>query len=408
MTNPKKHLKKRLSREKRFRFVTFLSLAIPITFLTFLVGHIFYQAWPAFFHHYIDLEMNAEDLPSSSFKESNPDYRLLTRQLLEKNLEITATSQQRRELPRMLSPHASDDLAITLQKLPSAPAMPYIVSLPMSAVIDQYLTTGDNSKLTANQQQWVAALETQEKINRAFDTSFWQSGDSREPEEAGIWGSVMGSFLTMIITLLLSLPFGAAAALYLEEFAKKNFLSRLIEININNLAAVPSIIFGLLGIVLFLGIFGLPRSSPLVGGMVLALMTLPVIIIAARASLRAIPTSIRQAALAVGASHSQVIWHHVFPLALPGILTGTILGMARALGETAPLMMIGMIAFIVDIPSGFTDPSTVLPAQIFMWSDLQETAFVEKTYAAILVLIIFLIMMNLLAIIIRQRVEKKW
>ena len=158
----------------------------------------------------------------------------------------------------------------------------------------------------------------------------------------------------------------------------------------------------------FLGIFGLPRSSPLVGGMVLALMTLPVIIIAARASLRAIPNSIRQAALAVGASHAQVIWHHVFPLALPGILTGTILGMARALGETAPLMMIGMIAFIVDIPSGFTDPSTVLPAQIFMWSDLQETAFVEKTYAAILVLIIFLIMMNLLAIIIRQRVEKKW
>lgn len=411
LTHAPKKLQRRLKGERRFRAMALFSLAIPASFLFFLLGYIIYHAWPAFFHTYINLEVKPTDIASITNNDGTaPDYRTIIRQILEKNLAVQPTVSERRELMKLISPHAADELQ---QFLPSS-AIPssssFSLEIRASSLVDQYQTIGlkSESKLSAIQRQWIEKLVQQNQIRTTVDTLFWTKGDSREPEEAGIWGSVKGTFLTMVITLLLSLPFGAAAALYLEEFSKKNFLSRLIEININNLAAIPSIIFGLLGIVVFLGFFDLPRSSPLVGGMVLSLMTLPVIIIAARAALRAVPDSVRQAALAVGASPTQVVWHHVFPLALPGVLTGTILGMARALGETAPLLMIGMIAFVVDIPAKFTDPATVLPAQIYMWSDLQETAFVEKTYAAIFVLLLFLVLMNSVAIFIRQRVEKKW
>jgi phosphate transport system permease protein len=218
----------------------------------------------------------------------------------------------------------------------------------------------------------------------------------------------MGSFLTMIVTLALSFPLAVMTAVYLEEFAPKNRFVDLIEVYINNLAAVPSIVFGLLGLAMFINFFGLPRSAPLVGGMVLALMTLPTIIIASRAALKAVPPSIREGALAVGASPVQVVLHHVLPLAMPGMLTGTIIGMAQALGETAPLLMIGMVAFIVDVPHGFTDPATVLPVQIFLWADSPERAFVERTSAAIMVLLAFLIAMNLMAVILRRRFERRW
>jgi len=408
LTQTPKKLRQRLKGERRFRIMALVSLAIPSSFLFFLLTYIMYHAWPAFFHTYISLEATTTDIaPLASNDGTGPDYRVMIRQLLEKNLAINPTSSERRELMKLLSPHAADEL----RDLPPPIGQPssFFIDVRTSSLVDEYQTTGQkDSKLSDNQRQWVEQLEQQQQIKTSLDKLFWSKGDSREPEEAGILGSITGTFLTMVITLLLSLPFGAAAALYLEEFSKKNFLSRFIEININNLAAIPSIIFGLLGIVVFLGFFDLPRSSPMVGGMVLALMTLPVIIIAARAALRSVPDSVRQAALAVGASPAQVVWHHVFPLALPGVLTGTILGMARALGETAPLMMVGMIAFVVDIPAKFTDPATVLPAQIYMWSDLQETAFVEKTYAAIFVLLLFLVLMNSVAIIIRQRVEKKW
>ncbi|MGH6717966.1 MAG: phosphate ABC transporter permease PstA, partial [Alphaproteobacteria bacterium] len=233
-------------------------------------------------------------------------------------------------------------------------------------------------------------------------------GDSREPELAGVWGAMVGSFVTMIVALAVAFPLGSATAIYLEEFAPKNRWTDLIEVNINNLAAVPSIVFGLLGLAIFLNTFGLPRSAPLVGGMVLSLMTLPTIIIASRAALKAVPPSIREAARGIGASPLQVVFHHVLPLALPGILTGTIIGMAHALGETAPLLMIGMVAFVVDIPTGLTDAATVLPVQIFLWADSPERAFVEKTAAAILVLLGFLIAMNALAVILRHRTEVKW
>jgi phosphate transport system permease protein len=263
-------------------------------------------------------------------------------------------------------------------------------------------------RIKNRQLAWIDQMESEGRIKKKFNRAFFTSGDSREPELAGIWGAVVGSFLTLVVTLILSFPIGVAAAVYLEEFASKNRWTDLIEVNINNLAAVPSIVFGLLGLAVFLNFFGLPRSAPIVGGLVLTLMTLPVIIIASRSALKSVPPSIREAALGVGASKMQMVAHHVIPLALPGMLTGTIIGMARALGETAPLLMIGMVAFIVDIPRGFTDPSTALPVQIFLWADSPERAFVERTSAAIVVLLAFLITMNAAAVILRKKFERRW
>jgi phosphate transport system permease protein len=263
-------------------------------------------------------------------------------------------------------------------------------------------------RLKDNALAWTLELQRQDQIEKRFNTTFFTAGDSREPELAGIWGAAVGSFYTLVVTLLLSFPIGVAAAVYLEEYAPKNRWTDLIEVNINNLAAVPSIVFGLLGLAVFINFFGLPRSAPLVGGLVLTLMTLPTIIIASRAALKSVPPSIREAALGVGASRIQMMTHHVLPLALPGMLTGTIIGMAQALGETAPLLMIGMVAFIVDIPGGFTDPAAVLPVQIYLWADSPERAFVERTSAAIMVLLGFLIMMNLLAVMLRKKFERRW
>jgi phosphate transport system permease protein len=255
---------------------------------------------------------------------------------------------------------------------------------------------------------WIEKLESEGLVSTKFNTRFFTNGDSREPELAGIGGAVAGSFYTLLVTLFLSFPIGVAAAIYLEEFAPKNRWTDLIEVNINNLAAVPSIVFGLLGLAMFINLFGLPRSAPLVGGLVLTLMTLPTIIIASRAALKSVPPSIREAALGMGASKMQTTFHHVVPLAMPGMLTGTIIGMAQALGETAPLLMIGMVAFIVDIPGGPLDPSTVLPVQVYLWADSPERAFVERTSAAIMVLLAFLIAMNTFAVIMRKRFERRW
>ena len=265
-----------------------------------------------------------------------------------------------------------------------------------------------NRKTTDMEAAFLEKLRADGKVENRFNTIFFTHGDSRDAELAGILGSLVGSVLMLIVTLALALPFGVLAAVYLEEFAPKNKLTNLIEININNLAAVPSIVFGLLGLAVFLNFFGLPRSAPLVGGLVLALLVLPTIIIAARASMKAVPPSIKEAALGVGASHQQAIFHHVLPLATPGIMTGTIIGMAHALGETAPLLMIGMLAFIVDVPQGFLDPATALPAQIFIWSDLPEQAFEAKTAAAIMVLLGVLLMMNGFAIWLRSKFERRW
>jgi phosphate transport system permease protein len=269
-------------------------------------------------------------------------------------------------------------------------------------------TPESNRKLSDQEIAWLMRLQEEGHVSSGFNWLFFTSGDSREAELAGILGALAGSFYTMLVTLIISLPIGVAAAVYLEEFAPKNAWTDVIEVNINNLAAVPSIIFGLLGLAIFLNFFGLPRSTPLVGGLVLALLVLPTIIIASRAALKAVPPSIREAALGVGASHQQAVFHHVLPLAMPGVLTGTIIGMAHALGETAPLLLIGMIAFIVDVPGGPTDAATVLPVQIFLWSDLPEVGFQAKTAAAIIVLLMFLLVMNGAAITLRKRFERRW
>lgn len=255
---------------------------------------------------------------------------------------------------------------------------------------------------------YLDSLKERGLVERRISREFFFGGASREAEIAGVWVAIVGSFLTLFITLAISFPIGVAAAIYLEEFAPKNRITEIIEVNINNLAAVPSIIYGLLGLAVFLNVFGLPRSAPVVGGLVLALMTLPIIIIASRAAIRAVPPSVKEAALGVGASHQQAVFHHVLPLAMPGILTGTILGMAHALGETAPLLMIGMVAFVVDSPNGIADAATLLPVQIFMWADFPEQAFQNKTAAAIVVLLVFLICMNAAAVFLRKKFERRW
>jgi phosphate transport system permease protein len=291
------------------------------------------------------------------------------------------------------------------------------VLLPLASAADAapgswrvvtYATPEANRRVSDREVAWLERLRETGLVERAFNWAFFTSGDSREPELAGIRGAIVGSALTLFVTLIICLPLGVAAAMYLEEFAPKNRVTELIEVNINNLAAVPSIVFGLLGLAVFLNFMGLPRSAPLVGGLVLALLVLPTIIIASRAALKAVPPSIKEAALGVGASHQQAIFHHVLPLAMPGIMTGTIIGMAHALGETAPLLMIGMVAFIVEVPGGLTDAATVLPVQIYLWSDLPEIAFQSKTAAAIMVLLLFLFVMNGAAIYLRRKFERRW
>ncbi len=301
-----------------------------------------------------------------------------------------------------------DSAGVVIAKGLVLEALDASVSAPVPAALRTIATPESDRKISDREIVWLDDLQAQGLVENRWNTIFFTSGASREPELAGVWGAVVGSFLTLIVTLAIAFPIGVSAAIYLEEFAPKNRWTNLIEVNINNLAAVPSIVFGLLGLAVFLNFFGLPRSAPVVGGMVLALMTMPIIIIASRASIRAVPPSIREAALGIGASKVQTVFHHVLPLAMPGIMTGTILGMAHALGETAPLLMIGMVAFIVDIPGGFTDPATILPVQIFMWADFPEPGFQQKTSAAILILLGFLVIMNAIAVILRKRFERRW
>jgi len=266
----------------------------------------------------------------------------------------------------------------------------------------------DRRKLNDIQLSYVDQLVEENRVKQVFNNFFFTKADSRHPEIAGVAGSFMGSLFTLFTVFILSFPIAIGASVYLEEFAPKNRITELIEVNISNLAAVPSIVFGLLGLGVLLNVFGLPRSTPLVGGSVLALMTLPTIIIACRASLKAVPPSIKEGALAVGATKTQAVFHHVVPLALPGTLTGTIIGLAQALGETAPLIMIGMIAFIPNIPTGLTEPSAALPVQIYLWVESAERGFQEKSAAAIMVILIFLFMMNAIAVFLRNRFERKW
>ncbi|MEH6449186.1 MAG: phosphate ABC transporter permease PstA [Oleispira sp.] len=321
----------------------------------------------------------------------------------------------KRELFKLISPGAAWQLQDLLLANPTLINTTISIELLMDDDVDQWFKHDQdlakdemNNRLSEQQLGWLNTWIETERLDSHFNTLFFTNGDSREPELAGIHGAIKGTLLTLMVTLLLSFPIGVSAAIYLEEFAPRNRMTEIVEININNLAAVPSIIFGLLGMAIFINIFGVARSTPLLGGLVLTLMTLPTIIISARAAIKAVPPSIREAAYGLGASKNQVVFHHVLPLAMPGMLTGTILGMAQALGETAPLLMIGMVAFVVDVPGFINDPSTVLPVQIFLWSDSPERAFLERTSGAILVLLSFLVLMNTTAVILRRRLERRW
>lgn len=414
------NLSRRYARERRFRFMGMGSVFLGMAALVFLMTTIIGSGWKAFQQTYIklDLDLTIENLavdPTGDQEAWNyVDYSSIIKTSLRELFPEMKSRKQKKEIYKLVSPGADYQVKQWVESNKESLGK-VSLWLPADDDVDTYMkgnvdleSPEKERRVKDSKVTLIKSLEAEERLEKRFNSIFFTAGDSREPEQAGIRGAIIGSFLTMIVTLALSFPIAVAAAIYLEEFAPKNRWTDVIEVNINNLAAVPSIVFGLLGLAVFLNLFGMPRSVPLIGGIVLSLMTLPTIIISSRASIKSVPPSIRQAALGLGASRMQVMFHHVLPLALPGMLTGAIIGMAQALGETAPLLMIGMVAFVVDIPGGFTDPSTVLPVQIFLWSDSPERAFVERTSAAIMVLLGFLIAMNAIAVLLRRRFEQRW
>ena len=415
-------LKKRYAKETRLKFYGIISISFALSFLAIFLYTIFINGYTALQQTQTlvsiqipsDKIMN-EDGKLDIKKSRNFNWGGLVKEAFRTSFPEVNKQTDKRNLNSLVSENAGYQLRLKVEN----------GSLKIGNKIDVWIKTSDdvdmlmkdhmdrnvaekNRRLSDQQIEWVDKLKKEGKLDLFFNSTFFTKADSREPESAGILGAAVGSTFALFITLILALPLAVMSAIYLEYFAKPGKITDFIEVNINNLAAVPSIVFGLLGLAVFLGFFGMPRSVPLVGGMVLALMTLPTIIIATRASIRAVPTSIRDAALGLGASKMQAATDHVLPLAAPGILTGTIIGMAQALGESAPLLMIGMVAFIVDIPGGVTDPGTVLPVQIFMWADFAERMFIQKTSSAIIVLLVFLIFMNAAAVILRKKLERRW
>jgi phosphate transport system permease protein len=411
-------LKRRRRRELAFRYAGLLATFVGIGFLAMIFGILVANGSSAFTQTHLQLELNLDEgllAPDGEFDELDADFDGVVRSALRDRFPVVTDRDDRRALYRIASIDASFVVRDMVLADPALIGTTMTVWVPASANIDM-LHKGNIDRDLDEKLRPVSNLQlalTDELLEsgqlvRRFNTALFVNGDSREPEIAGIRGALMGSFYMLVVTLAIAFPIGVAAAVYLEEFAKRNRWADLVEVNINNLAAVPSIVFGLLGLAVFINWLALPRSAPLVGGLVLSLITLPVIIISTRAAIKAVPPSIREAALSVGASRMQVVVHHILPMASPGILTGTILGMSRALGETAPLLMIGMVAFIVDVPGGFLDPATALPVQIYLWADSPERAFAERTSAAILVLLGFLFLMNLAAVIIRKRLENRY
>ncbi|HBI15554.1 MAG TPA: phosphate ABC transporter permease PtsA [Desulfobulbaceae bacterium] len=408
-------LGRRYRAEKRFRLVGLSAILCSLLFLAVLFLSIFAKGYSAFRQSYLLLDIHFAEEAMNVNNLATADYQGLVKDALRTMFPEVTSRGDRKLLYGLASPGAAFQLQQMVAEDTSIIGTTRTVWLPADDDVDMLLkgyvdrtAAESDRRLKDVQFGWIDTLAGQGRLRLKFNATFFLAGDSREPELAGILGAAVGSLYTLAVTLFLSFPIGVAAAIYLEEFAARNRWTDIIEVNINNLAAVPSIVFGLLGLAVFLNFFGLPRSAPLVGGLVLTLMTLPTIIIASRVSLQSVPPSIREAALGVGASKMQTVFHHVLPLALPGMLTGTIIGMARALGESAPLLMIGMVAFIVDIPKGFLEPATVLPVQIYLWADSPERAFVERTSAAIIVLLAFLILMNATAVYLRNRFERRW
>jgi phosphate transport system permease protein len=414
-------IKRRYAYESLFRSLGLGALLIGLGFLAFFFYTLISNGYTALVQTRLKLDVMLDPMVIDPAGSRDPavlagsDYQKLVRDALGARFPDVTSRSDLRALYALVSPGAG----IEVQRLVTADPRVIGTTRSLWLLADDdvdVLVKGHVSRdlpevdrrITDRQLGWLQRLESEGRVAKKFNRYFFTSGDSRDPELAGIWSATVGSFFMLLVTLVLAFPLGVATAIYLEEFAPRNRWTDLIEVNINNLAAVPSIVFGLLGLALFINEFGLPRSAPLVGGLVLCLMTLPVIIIASRAALTAVPPSIREAALGVGASKMQMVLHHVLPLAMPGMLTGTIIGMARALGESAPLLMIGMVAFIVDTPETPLDPATALPVQVYLWADSPERAFVERTSAAILVLLMFLLLMNAAAILLRKRFERRY
>ena len=412
-------LPKRRRAEKRFRAYGLISIIAGLLFLVLLFSSIISKGYTAFIYTNValDITYDADKIDPEGTRKpdslANGDYDALWKASLFRLFPDVTDRQKKRTLSAFMGSSAGQRLRDRVLSKPELIGTTETLWLPVDDNIDM-LAKGrlgqeeEFSERLKDSQAWLNTLQSKGLVRKSLNTEFFINGDSREPDAAGIWGAVIGSAFTLLVTITLSLPIGIAAAIYLEEFAPRNRWTDLIEVNINNLAAVPSIVFGLLGLAVFINLFGFPRSSPLVGGLVLTLMTLPVIIIAGRSALKSVPPSVREAALGVGASSVQMVFDHVLPLAMPGMLTGAIIGLARALGESAPLLMIGMVAFIVDVPTSMNSPSTVLPVQIYLWADSPERAFTERTSAAILVLLAFLIVMNGLAVYLRKRYERRW
>ena len=415
LTNPSRLRKSRARAETRFKWFGRIAIGVSLTFLFVMVGSIILKGKGALVSSdvAITVGLGPDTVDPSDIQATRFDA-LMKKSLREMFPEVTSR-KDKKKLYGLLSVDMGFELRDQILQNPKLLGQPQKLWFTASDDVDLFLkgsvnrtVSEDDRRISDMEISWIDSLSEAGDTRSQFNTKFFTNGDSREPELAGILSALIGSILTLLVCFVVSFPVAILAAIYLEEFAPKNKLSAFIEVNINNLAAVPSIVFGLLGLAVLLNVFGLPRSTPLVGGLVLSLMTLPTIIIAARAALRAVPPSIREAALGMGASPVQATFHHVAPLALPGILTGTIVGMAQALGETAPLLMIGMVAFIADVPSSIVEPATALPVQIFLWADASERAFVEKTSAAIIVLLVFLVVMNLLAIYLRKKFEKRF
>ena len=416
----KSSIKKRRAKDSRLRLYGRIAIGMATCFLLFMFFSIFTKGYPGFFQYYVTLDIKFDreridpkgDLSDTSLYEGEAS-KIVNESLF--SIINPKGRKAKKEARKIVSSGKDVRIAKLVKNDPSLFGTVTKVKFALDDDIDSFLrgyinrdTPESERRISDNVIAFVDKLSEENRISYEFSDYILQGSASGNPEMAGIKGAFFGSILTLSVCLLIAFPLGVATAVYLEEIAKKNRITEIIEVNINNLAAVPSVVFGIMGLAIFISIFGMPRSIPLVGGMVLALMTLPTIIISSRAAIRAVPPSVRDAAYGIGASKLQVIFHHVIPLAMPGMLTGTIIGMAQALGETAPLLMIGMVAFIVDVPNSVMDPGTVLPVQIFMWADFAERMFIQKTSAAIIILLGFLITMNAFAIYLRKKLERRW
>ena len=410
-----KRRRRRHAADRRLRLYGIAAISIAVGLLAILITSLVITGYKAFVQTMvrIDFPISAELVKPDAIADGN--FRVVVANALAELFPDVQTPPAKRSLGQILTNNTQFMVRDAVLADPSVIGRALTLSVPASDPFDQ-VNKGvisrdlpeDERRVSDEQIAWFDKLVAEGRVSAPFNWGLFFNADSRFPELAGLAGAIVGSFYALLVCFVLSFPVGIAAAVYLEEFAPKNRFTDLIEVNINNLAAVPSVVFGLLGLAVFLGWFGLPRSAPLVGGMVLALMTLPTMIIVTRAAFKAVPPSIREAALGMGASKHQMIMHHVLPLALPGILTGTIIGLAQALGETAPLLLVGMNAFITAPPGGILDASTALPTQVFIWADSPERGFVARTSAGILVLLGFLMMMNAIAIFLRQRLERTW